>query len=579
MSGWRSFLSQVRRVPADQLAARASLTLKRRLLASRVGPWLRPRDVIVPAASTRPPLPPFPPRRDQIVIEDGLASLSFLNVSRPLTFPVDWHPPEWARDPQLELLHLHYTEWTEGLDDARFVAVVEDWIANVRPYGPLYWRGAWNSYAVSIRVVVWMQQLAVRARRLSPAFLETARRSLAEQLAFLESNLELDIRGNHLLKNVKALAWGGAFFEGPTADRWRRRAESLLRRELAVQFLPDGLHFERSPAYHAQACADLVECRVALGECATSRLVDATLERAMQALVDVVHPDGRVSLFSDGGLEMAYAPDVVLAAWQRLSDGKTASRPHVTLESAGYYGWRDGRTLFLFDCGDLAAEALPAHGHGDALSFEWTVHGERVFVDAGVFEYRPGDMRAWSRSTRAHNTVTLDDVDQGEFVGSFRLGRRARVERTRLQLLPDGIVVEGLHDGFEHLPGAPLHRRLVRATTHELRVEDRIEGGAGQRACARLLCHPSARVTQSRDGVVTIQQGRVAVRVTSESPITVTSSWWCPDFGLKLRTKQIVIDYGTAPRVGSFQARSLVTSPHEMVTIPRELVFPQPTSA
>lgn len=566
-----AFARQVRHVPPAQLAARVRLGVRRRLLCSPLGSWWRPSPAATPPRAERPPLAVFPPRRDLVVEDEGRTSLAFLNLTVPWSRDLDWSPAAWVADPQLEILHLHYMEWLEALDDDAFAASVASWIGRVRPYGPRYWRGGWNSYALSIRVVVWMQQLAARAPRLRLDFLEQVHASLAEQMAFLERNLEVDIRGNHLIKNVKALAWAAAYFDGADARRWRRLAERHLARELDAQFLADGHHFERSPAYHAQVCADLIEIRVALGATQAAERLDEVLARALQALADLTHPDGRVSSFSDGGQEMGYSPDAILDAYRRIGGAPPVSRRHVALEDVGYYGWREGRSLFLFDCGDLAADDLPAHGHGDALAFEWTLHGERVFVDAGVFEYRAGDRRTWSRSTRAHNTVTLDDQDQGEFVGSFRLGRRARVRRTRLQILPDGIVVEGVHDGYEHLRGAPLHRRLVRASSHDLRIEDRIEGGAGQCVRARLLCHPSARVSQSADGVVTIRQGRVVVRVVSESPITVEDAQWFPDFGLALRTKQIVVDHGSAPRVGAITATSLVRAPHGSVAVPHEL--------
>jgi uncharacterized heparinase superfamily protein len=266
---------------------------------------------------------------------------------------------------------------------------------------------------------------------------------------------------------------------------------------------------------------------------------------------------------------MAYPTAEILAVFARIYGNRPAARMHVALDDAGYYGYRDAKTFVLFDCGAIAPDHLPAHGHGDALSLEWTVQGERIFVDAGVFEYHAGPWRALSRSTKAHNTVTLDDLDQCEFWSSFRMGRRARVTRGRRQVLPDGVVIEGAHDGYAHLAGRPIHRRLVRATADDLRIEDRIEGGGGQKACARLLCHPSSRLTTSKDGLITITQGRVQVRVVSESPMTIEDAVWCPDFGLKLKTKQIVVHYGEAPRVGAIYVRSLLPASQSLATLAR----------
>ncbi len=39
----------------------------------------------------------------------------------------------------------------------------------------------------------------------------------------------------------------------------------------------------------------------------------------------------------------------------------------------------------------------------------------------------------------------------------------------------------------------------------------------------------------------------------SPNPMTVREAWWCPDFGVRLATKQIVLDYGPAPGSGEFE--------------------------
>ena len=106
--------------------------------------------------------------------------------------------------------------------------------------------------------------------------------SLAAQLIFLEANLETDIGGNHLIKNIKALIWASAFFQGPDAARWRKLGLDLLARELTAQILTDGVHYERSPSYHCQRLADLLECRHALGA-ETPPALDAALRAILQS--------------------------------------------------------------------------------------------------------------------------------------------------------------------------------------------------------------------------------------------------------------------------------------------------------
>ncbi|HEX2077323.1 MAG TPA: alginate lyase family protein [Longimicrobium sp.] len=555
MRGARLLAHSVAHTRPRQLLARAGLLAKRRLLqrAAAAVPALREsvRAGRPPPLAPAPPPPVFAPRHHLVRGEGAGLRLAVLGWEWPLAVPVRWHPPELERGTRLEKLNLHYMEYLEGVDDAAFAALVEDWIDHNPPFRPGYWLDSWNSYALSIRCVVWMQQLAARGDRVPAGTAGRAASSLAAQVRFLVRNLERDIGGNHLVKNLKALLWAGRFFQGPEAARWRVRGERLLARELDEQVLPDGVHYERSPAYHAQVLADLLECRRVMEPGPLRERLDAVLARMAQAMADLTHPDGAVSLFNDGGLRMTYAPGECLEAYAGQTGRRVHPRRVFALEAAGYYGARDGATLVVADCGAVGPDHLPAHAHGDVLAFEWSVDGVRLVVDAGVYEYHPGEARDYSRSTRAHNTVTVGDADQCEFYGAFRVARRARATVHRYAARGDGFVLEGSHDGFRRLPGAPVHARRFDASPRRVEVADRVRGGAGQPVAARLLLHPDCEVTPTAAGAL-LRCGPVAAELRTDAPVSVQAARWFPDFGVSLPTRQLVLDYGAAPCEGGF---------------------------
>ena len=348
--------------------------------------------------------------------------------------------------------------------DDEFEESVDDWIVSNPPYLKRYWEYTWASYVISIRIVVWMQQLAARpsVRRDIRA---RAYRSIAEQVGVLLKHLELDVQGNHIIKNAKALLWAGRTFDGPDAERWLHVGATLLERAIVEQILDDGMHYERSPSYHAQVLADFAECWGVLdaGSKVQGRLRDV-LPGMAEALVRLTQPDGEPSLFNDSGLHMAYSADECLRAL--LEQGAIERLPGDTvgpfaLSAAGYFGYRKGGHYILVDCGDIGPSANPGHGHGDILSFEWTIDGKRFVVDAGVAEYKEGPLRRWAKSTAAHNTVSLDDHDQCEFWGSFRVGHRGCGQVLNWEASDDGFVLEGQHDGYQRLAGSPIARRRL----------------------------------------------------------------------------------------------------------------------
>lgn len=558
MSRARVYVSSMAHTPPSQLLARARLLAKRRSLAllARIAPVERSlHGRAGPALREVLPPPVFPPRLEQSGFRDGRPVARFLGIEREVASPIGWEARDWPEGTHLQRLALHYMEWCEGLEDTAFVAAVDDWIARVRPYRPGYWLTAWNSYALSIRCVVWLQQLALRRARLAPSFVARCAESIVAQIRFLRGNLETDIRGNHLVRNVKALLWAGAAFEGPEADAWRSLGVRLLLDELDAQVLPDGVHYERSPAYHAQVLGDFLECAAVVPAGAARERLAADLDAMARALAALTHPDGGVALFNDGGIHMAYAPVLLLDACERPTGRRPSPSASVALPAAGFYGARAAGDLVLVKAGRIGDDGLPAHAHGDVFSFEWSVEGRRLVVDAGVFEYEEGPMRAWSRATSTHNTVTVADADQAEFWKSFRVGRRPNVRATYAPS-SGGCVVEGEHDGFRHLAGAPIHRRRFEVTPAAIAVADRVDAGAGQPVRARILLHPDATIEQFAGGA-TISCGPARARLTTASPISVVTAWWCPDFGVKLGTLQVVLEYGAAPCSGSFRLEKI----------------------
>lgn len=472
-----------------------------------------------------------------------------------LVVPMDWSVPQFRSGRPLAELAIHYFEFASELDDSELVALCRDWVEqNGVPRGR-WWGTSWNSYGLSLRCVHWMQELAARPD-LPADGVATIAGEVAVQIRFLVKNLELDLGGNHLLKNIRALLWAAAFFDGEEALGWRELGARLLERELSEQVLDDGMHYERSPAYHALVLGDFLDCYQVLPEGSVRDRLGDRLDSMAQVLVDFVHPDGGVSLFNDAGLEMADPPELYLEHYHALRKIRPTPRPAFDLPLAGYFGLRSDDELLLIDCGPIAPDHLPAHGHGDILAFEWSVGGRRIAVDFGVFEYNEGEWRARSRATASHNTVTVDGADQCEFWGSFRVGRRARVHDVEVMLQSGQMSVTGAHDGFRFLRGRPIHRRRFSVEPGQIAIRDDVLGGAGQLVEARILLHPDVVVSRHASGVQ-MEAGQVRISVETDGELSVCDHFWCPNWGERYDTRQLVISYGNAPASGAIRMRRL----------------------
>ena len=389
--------------------------------------------------------------------------------------PVAWHDPGQSL---LWNLNLHYFEYALDLglayrlsagEDKRyyrkFKSLVLDWI-KANPTGSL---NGWNGYAVSVRAGVWMVLYEMFEVELAadPGFREQFLFQIVKQVLYVARNLEFDVRGNHLLKNLKTLCLAGQFLSGGPSRKWAALAEKLLLMELKQQILPDGGHFERSPMYHCQVCRDLLEIYLVAtrdGDASSplAGFIMDTLLKMAQFLFNQLHPDETMALFGDSvfgntsnpmdlittianlaGFSLSNRdhrlndPYLFLIGGNRIIPGVQQSPDHArgrifqpeiaAFPDSGYYMIRSGNKDFLVaDGGVFGPDSLPAHSHCDMLSYELSLAGERIIVDSGVLEYVPDEWRRYFRSTSAHNTVMVDDIEQAYCWGSFRAGNRAR---------------------------------------------------------------------------------------------------------------------------------------------------------
>lgn len=548
---WRT----VKHIPTNQLWLRAWITARRKATLSPLGIFARRRKQRVLPIAADPPRRIFRLRSELVEEDNSRILLKQLGGCWDISENIDWMLSQDSTHTHLQRLALHYLEFIEALERPRARSVILDWIENNPPWKPKYWLDSWNSYAISIRTVCMMQWLADSNRPITEACNYPIIESLAEQIRFLSRNLELDIRGNHLIKNIKALLWAGRFFDGPEAESWHRRGQALLWQELDSQFLPDGTHFELSPAYHCQVFADILECAEVLDTESRDSVVNQ-LKQPAQFIVDMTHADSAISLFSDGGLQMAYSPEACLASFSKLGGIIPEPRTVFHFADSGYVGFKSEISSLFFDCGPSCADRLPAHGHGDILAFEWDLGPDRMIVDAGVFEYEPGAERAWNRSTKAHNTVTVGDRDQCEFTRNFRVGHRAHGICRSCDFDNGTVRVCGEYTS-QHADGQEItHVRTLVTDTKSIWVIDDLKSKRPEAAVARLLLHHECTVKLLDPRTATISRGRHNIELRTDGKIEIVKAKWSPNFGERHSTNQIEIHYGITPTKSGFELAS-----------------------
>ncbi len=471
----------------------------------------------------------------------------FLNQSK--IFPdgqLDWHCKEM---PKLWRYNLHYFDYVgnPNFPVESTSRLITNWISQCPQGTP----EAWEPYTTSLRIVNWVKAFT---QQITPR--EEGIKSLYLQARWLEQNIEYHILANHYLKNGVALFFAGAYFQGTEAQRWLTMGLKILREEAEEQFLSDGGHFERSPMYHSIAVEDYLDvlnimtANPLLVERSDLNYFKTFSGKTLEFLHDLCLPDRDIPLFNDSAFGIAPTPPQIFDYAQQVL-GYEAPNTSCELsiskkEHTGYYVIRHDQDMLVVDCGFIGPDYQPGHAHNDTLSYELSLAGCRVVVDAGVHDYEAGARRQYARSTKAHNTVVVDRQDQSEMWGTFRVARRAHpMDVSFVQPSPLLARFEGAHNGYHRLQGKVTHHRTIEyATTAGWVIRDDVQGTGVHSIENFIHLHPDLHPTILSNSVhVTNVSGKPVClfEIAQGVQIQLEKGWHFPEFGMELENDVIVL--------------------------------------
>ena len=315
---------------------------------------------------------------------------------------------------------------------------------------------------------------------------------------------------NHLIGEAAGVFITTSYFQGlKNAEKWRDDSYEILEREIIAQTHPDGCSREQAMGYHLFVLqffllTGIVARRI---EKDFSEAYWKRLEKMIEfstAMIEGGPPtmfgdcdDGYVldlggekddlnGLLSIGAVLFNRADFKELAGsyseptfWllgpsgHETFDAIQAGSNQGSLISkafpeSGYYLLQCGQKgsgneiSVLFDCGELGYKSISAHGHADALSFTLRAFGMDIFVDPGTYDYFSfPEWRNYFRTTKAHNTVVVDDSGQSVMLGPFMWGDRARARCLDWNPTLEGGRVVGEHSGYVRLKDPVMHRRTL----------------------------------------------------------------------------------------------------------------------
>lgn len=492
---------------------------------------LRVRPLGVLPLRAWPSAAPWPAWQAQSVWSDGICQ--FLRQTHTLRVPQDWNTAERSK---LWLYNLHYLDELSSAQAGERRSMHALWWQRWLAENPPGWGNGWEPYPLSLRIVNLVKWWS--GEKEAPA--ETWVASLVLQVQWLVARKEYHLLGNHLLANAKAMVFAGAFLDGAQAEAWLADGLAILDEQLAEQFLNDGAHFELSPMYHATMLWDLCELLHLTAQIALPSLLERQtawmdlVRCGLRWMQTMTHPDGRIAFFNDaawGGAPdlsdlQRYARQLGVADSEDTDAQTLRMRP---CDASGYVRMEAGaQTVVIADVARIGPDYLPGHAHADTLSFEFSLHGQRLLVNSGTSEYGDGPERNRQRGTAAHNTVQLAGVDSSEMWGGFRVGRRAYPCHVTLHADADALQLRAGHTGYRWLGG--MHQRSWRLEHSALLVEDSVQG---ESPMAFFHFHPDIRLERIAQRTVQLQVGdrKIATLECSAGQLHLEAGTWHPAFG------------------------------------------------
>ena len=395
---------------------------------------------------------------------------------------------------------------------------------------------------------------------------------------------------NHLVGEMAGLFIAASLFPVfPESNKWQSLARKILEREVSRQTFPSGINREQAFDYQIFSLEFFLLAGIEAErlEVPFSNNYQDWVRRMLEVIPSLVDVGGNRPQYGDGdeGMALQLRPlnssrlDWLYRLGRQWLNAKVSlpgdtsgllastliapdlkdevgeveqSQGSVGFDDAGLFvlaseRGRSPEVFCLADAGCLGFLSIAAHGHADALSFTLSVAGQPIIVDPGTYIYHTQpEWRGYFRSTKAHNTVLIDNVDQSEPAGNFLWTKKAETKVLSWEKNAQGATLVAEHDGYMRLSEGVIHRRCLALEGKKLELTDDIQGTGVHDLEWRIHFAPQCTVHLTEDRtIVTWQEGKLEIHLDSQLQWHLAqgqpeAGWYSSGFNLKQPTYTLI---------------------------------------
>ena len=349
--------------------------------------------------------------------------------------------------------------------------------------------------------------------------------------------------GNHTVGECVGLIFAGAIFrKTKPGKKWLKTGLSLLKKELDHQIYEDGGPAEQSLNYHRLVldlywlCVDFLEsnnfydCRAIKPKLVSGEKFLKTFE------------DSRGNIPSIGDSDDGYAVAPGISPRRGKTQRENRGIKFFKRSGCSIINTENGATL-TFDHGPLGMPPLYNHGHADALSITFTKEGRQLIVDSGTYRYNGSpEWRQYFKGTRAHNTVTIDGLDQAVQETPFIWSKPYKTKLVRATETNGKVLVEAIHDGYSRMRMPVWHQRcIIYFEETKFLIRDTFFGEGIHIFELNYHLHPEASVTKHHDFWIVDNHGvKVFISLFGGDDFVIVKGqknpllgWYSPAYGIR----------------------------------------------
>jgi hypothetical protein len=472
--------------------------------------------------------------------------------------------------------------------DASQLVYIQEILSDWKTNNPIGFSVNWYPMEISIRTInlIQLRELLLEATDTNEV-VNLINEILLLHGIFLWRNVEYtDVRGNHYSANITALLLIGNVFKGfyAEAKMWYKYAVKHMEKEFHLQFIADGVNFEKSIPYH-RLVVELYLISFLVMQRAGLKLQEKTLKvlkNACEFTRDVTKPTQLAPIIGDNDSASIFQNDEVtlndhtnmlqLASlfFQDEKLNKTEKKYYSAYEvfgtkatenlgfatqntfesyhykEGGFVAVKDAQNYFITDVGEVGMKGRGGHGHNDLFSFELMFDTENIIVDAGCYTYT-GDLALKNKmkTTAYHNGLEVDGEEIAPMVGNWGISDIAQPFEVTSEHTATKATIAGKHSGYQRLEDAITHQRTfeIEKSSFKLMCTDVITCESAHKI-TRSLHFDEKIVLEIKNKTILVKTNNASSKITVDSATTIRIADYTlsANYGSKTTAKKVILE-------------------------------------